>query len=197
MLELWENVMLLGCFHLKSTKIRWLFKWFYTENVKQTLDYHSTPFPALKGLLGLVHISSRCGSADKLVAARLLQLQLFSSYHLQRHILILLISDQFLQGYLSTWRKVRAVSRYGIGSMPFPPLWLLSTRQHSCLTGPPEVIAEPECVWAEKIKLQETWRVSFCVTLGPKRGRLCARPAWRDQTAACTEREEDVHGGKM
>lgn len=31
-------------------------------------------------------------------------LQLFTRYHLLQHIPILLISNQFLQGYLSTWR---------------------------------------------------------------------------------------------
>lgn len=61
--------------------------------------------------------TSWCGTA----------LQPFTRYHILQHIPILLISSQFLQGYLSTWRGCRAVSRYGIGSVPFPPLWLLST----------------------------------------------------------------------
>lgn len=34
-------------------------------------------------------------------------LQLFTRYHLLRHIPLLLISNQFLQGYLNTWRGVR------------------------------------------------------------------------------------------
>lgn len=34
-------------------------------------------------------------------------LHLFTKYHLPRHIPILLISNLFLQGYLSTWRGVR------------------------------------------------------------------------------------------
>lgn len=46
-------------------------------------------------------------------------LQLFTRYHLLQHIPLLLISNQFLQGYLSTWRGWGAVSRYGIGSVPF------------------------------------------------------------------------------
>lgn len=113
----------------------------------------------------------------------------FSGYHILQHIPILLISGQFLQGYLSTWREggrgeggCGAVSRYGIGSVPLPPLWFIVNRLAFMPNRATRGYQPARVCVRRGNQAAGAPRISFCVALRARRG---ATGRWRCRVCVC------------
>ena len=122
-------------------------------------------------------------------------LQLFTRYHLLQHIPILLISNQFLQGYLSTWRGVGGSWQIWDWVSPSPSTVVIVNRVAFMPNRATRGYRWARVCMRRGNQAAGTQRISFCVALGAKEGtgRMCVCvymcecvvAEWKGKTAVC------------